>query len=168
MPAWYNFPMREMLKTFAVPAFGALAVLIFLMFGPFSGGFEVKQPAIGKLSEKTTPITINGKPFKAFIANIPLLRERGLSGRESLEADEVMLFVFDYAAPHGFWMKDMLFPIDIMWVGENENVVEVKENVLPSSYPNVFVPRVAARFAVEARAGFVEENEIHVGDTIVF
>jgi uncharacterized membrane protein (UPF0127 family) len=93
-------------------------------------------------------------------------QERGLGGRASLPANEGMLFVFDHTGPHGFWMKDMQFPIDIIWLDENKRVVHIESNVQPSSYPNVYSPEMPSRYALEVNAGYAATHSIVAGSKI--
>lgn len=95
-------------------------------------------------------------------------RERGLSGRESLAVNAGMLFVFEKPGLYGFWMKGMKFPIDILWLDENLRVVDIKEKAEPSSYsitsPQNFVPQDAAKFVLEANAGFASYAGVKISN----
>ena len=61
------------------------------------------------------------------VADTQASRELGLSGREKMGDDEGILFVFDTPGRYGFWMKDMQFPLDIIWINQNGVVVNMKE-----------------------------------------
>src|SRR3989344_2846222 len=61
-------------------------------------------------------------------------RERGLSGTPALAPTEGMLFEFPTNALHSIWMKDMLIPIDIVWLSDEFLVVDIRENVSPDSF----------------------------------
>ena len=67
-----------------------------------------------------------------------------------------MLFVFPDNDQHGIWMKDMKFPIDIIWISENYNIVHVKKDATPESYPTVFKNSKPARYVLELPAGSIE------------
>ena len=67
-------------------------------------------------------------------------RVKGLSLREKLDNDSVVLFVFDKPNFYGIWMKEMLFPIDIAWLDENKKIVSIEANVSPQTYPKIFYP----------------------------
>lgn len=79
-----------------------------------------------------------------------------------------MLFVFPKDGTYSFWMKDMLFAIDIIWLDANARVVFAAEHVVPESYPAIFTPHTAARYVLELPAGFVAEHHIGVGDVLTF
>src|SRR3989344_9477865 len=80
--------------------------------------------------KKTVALDIRGASITAELAETIFERSRGLSGRQSLGADEGMLFLFDTVEPHTMWMKDMAFPIDILWI-KNGRVVDLEEGARP-------------------------------------
>ncbi|MEY2664714.1 MAG: hypothetical protein RIT04_522 [Candidatus Parcubacteria bacterium] len=95
-------------------------------------------------------------------------KELGLGGRDSLASDTGMLFVFDESSEHAFWMKDMKFGIDIIWLDENMRVVHVENDVLPESYPKIFSSREKSRFVLEVSAGIAKKNNYTEGSTLDF
>ncbi len=109
---------------------------------------------------------VNQAPLKIFLANTPETRQRGLSGLQSLPEDRGLLFVFNTNERYGIWMKDMQFPIDIMWMDENFNIIHIKQQVQPSTYPTIFYPPKDARFVLETNAGFTDRFGITVGDSV--
>src|SRR3972149_4363578 len=86
-------------------------------------------------------VRVNSAVIKTEIAGTPAERTRGLSGRECIGKNQGMLFVFDKPDYYPFWMKNMRFPIDIIWIDASKKVVYVKSNVAPSSYPQTFVSK---------------------------
>ncbi len=95
-------------------------------------------------------------------------RRTGLGGRQSLNQDSTMLFIFPTSSQHGIWMKDMNFPIDIIWLDANKKVVHIESHVSPETYPTTFTPTEPAKYVLETNAGFVDENSITIGDTAEF
>ena len=89
----------------------------------------------------------------AMVADTDQLREKGLGDRLSLEKNSGMLFFFDQPATYGFWMKDMNFPIDIIWVDGQKKVVGVAPAVPTSTYPSIFSPPSAISFVLEVNSG---------------
>lgn len=89
--------------------------------------------------------------------------QKGLSGRSNLPTDQGLLFVFDREDIHRFWMRDMNFPIDILWLDEKMKVVYIKEVALPTSYPEVFTPTTKAKYVLETPAQFVANYGIKIG-----
>lgn len=112
-------------------------------------------------------VSIGGQAVRVDIADTPALREKGLSGRVALAAGEGMLFVFPEEGLHSFWMKDMHFPIDIIWLDVSGKVVHIAPNVPPESYPTTFLPENPARFVLEVPAGFAAAHSIGVGSRAV-
>ena len=96
-------------------------------------------------------------------------RLQGLAGRAGLKDDEGMYFVFDNPDRYGFWMKGMLFPIDIIWIKE-ESVIGFHENLEPdnSSSPQIYYPPAPVDRVLEVKAGNVERLGIKTGDSAVF
>ena len=74
-----------------------------------------------------------------------------------------MLFVFPKDDRYGFWMKDMLIPLDMFWLNAQGHVVYIAENVATSTYPNVFYPTEPARYVLETVAGFARVHNIVIG-----
>jgi len=115
-------------------------------------------------------VFIDGKEFDVEVADTLLARQQGLSGREELGEDEGMLFVFTRTAVHGFWMKDMLIPIDIIWI-QGEEVIGFDTEIYPEpgvSAMNltIYKPPAPVNFVLEVPAGTVERNGIQVGDSV--
>lgn len=92
-------------------------------------------------------------PLRFEIADTPEERAQGLSGRQSIPDNYAMLFVYEEADLHGFWMKDMFVPIDIIWLGDDGTVLKIEEAVSPDTYPKVFYPPQPVRYVLEMRAG---------------
>lgn len=83
----------------------------------------------------------------------PAAREQGLSGRADIPEDFGMLFVFPQKDTHVFWMKDMLAPIDIIWLLEDGTIAGIEPSVATSTYPNFFEAPVPVRYVLETKAG---------------
>ncbi|MCR4280999.1 MAG: DUF192 domain-containing protein [Candidatus Kaiserbacteria bacterium] len=117
-------------------------------------------------SSELQSIQIAGKTIRVSVANTPDARARGLGGVNMLASGEGMLFVFDTDSRYQFWMKDMLFSIDILWLSSYGRVVDMRENASPMTYPEVFTPNVPARYVLELPAGFARDNNVNVGDIV--
>ena len=89
-----------------------------------------------------------------------------MSGRISLGKNDSMLFVFDSDSRPGFWMKDMKFPIDIVWLDASKKVVTIKRNATPESYLEAYYPSAPARYVIELVSGRASELGIDVGTTL--
>lgn len=93
------------------------------------------------------------KIYTASIANNKEERELGLSNTTSLPPDMLKLFIFEQSDSYGFWMKDMNYPIDIVFLNENMEVVSFFDNVRPDSYPQVFYPESNSLYVLEMNTG---------------
>lgn len=113
-------------------------------------------------------LDLSKEPFSVLLADTPELQERGLSGRESLLPNQVMLFIFDEPSQYGIWMKDMKFPLDILWLDQSKRIIFIQESVSPETYPEVFAPDLPAKYVLEAKSGFVAENKLKIGSEIYF
>ena len=99
------------------------------------------------------------------LADTPKLRTRGLSGTERLAPGTGMLFVFDTPGTHGFWMKDMRYPLDIVWIDPTLTVVGVT-TAYPQSYPEIFYPPTAVAYVLEVTAGEAKAMGIEIGTVV--
>lgn len=97
-------------------------------------------------------------------------RQLGLMFREKINWDQGMLFVFKREGIYSFWMKNMRFSIDILWLDREKRIVHLETNVPPcpndpcpsysSSYPALFV--------LELKAGSVDKHQLKLYDKIEF
>jgi uncharacterized protein len=101
------------------------------------------------------------------VANTHQTRRQGLSGRTALPEGTGMLFAFEQEGEWGIWMKDMRFPIDIVWMDSAGRVLTVAHNVSPATYPNSFYPDAPARYVLELPAGYAAARGIAEGTELV-
>ncbi len=136
-----------------------VASLIVILIGLFNSR-EVSIPS--------PFITIGETKIAVEIADTAETRAQGLSGRDSLTENTGLLFIFDTASQPGFWMKDMNFPIDIIWLDESWKIVDVTTNALPEKYPEIYLPRSPVRYVLEVNAGFISTHDLKIGDQARF
>lgn len=123
--------------------------------------------------KKTTPLTVKTLSIVATISRTLEERRAGLGGRESLEINRGMLFVFDTSDNWAIWMKGMKFPIDIIWIGEDKKIVSIAQNVVmqpgkKDSELATYKPSGPARYVLEINAGLANANGLTVGDMVNF
>ena len=111
--------------------------------------------------------TLGGVSLRLEYATTTAAQKRGLSGRAEVPGDYGMLFVFNTANRYGFWMKDMLAPIDIFWLDDSLKVVAVSSDLDPATYPDVFYPPIPVRYVLETAAGFARAHSIATGTPLV-
>ncbi len=98
------------------------------------------------------------------IADNQKTRRTGLSNLEYLPQERGLLFVFDNSDTYGIWMKDMNFPIDIIWLDKYLNVVDIHENISKDTYPTSFYPKAPVMFILEVNTGFSSKYNVEIGD----
>jgi uncharacterized membrane protein (UPF0127 family) len=115
---------------------------------------------------KTTLLHIDGQEIRAAIADNSANQELGLGNRSNLPDGEGMLFIFTTDSEEAFWMKDMHFSIDMVWISVEGNIVYMAQDISPDTYPENFVPTSPARYVLELPAGYAQAHGFKVGDTV--
>ena len=120
-------------------------------------------------SKKFQEVCFKDYCFKVKIADTPQERARGLMYKTSLKENEGMLFVFNKPGIYGFWMKNTLIPLDIIWLDENYKVVHVKENAQPCLNENcpIFKNSMPAKYILEINSGLSKKLGIEIGDRFI-
>lgn len=151
---------------------GGIAVILFSFLG--------RNDAPAELSPAPT-LTKGDIEIELIIADTPAKRTQGLSEHNGLKQNQGMLFVFEEEDHHGIWMKDMLFPLDIIWLtdapaevsaqaGKDDErrmvIVDVQKNAGPESFPKIYSPKEKAFYVLEVNAGFLDKNNIKIGDVL--
>jgi hypothetical protein len=78
-----------------------------------------------------------------------------------------MLFLFEKPGTYRFWMKGMRFPIDIVWIRDDE-VVGIEHNVpLPAAIPQTYTPPVPVAVVLELPAGDAARRGIEIGSRVL-
>jgi hypothetical protein len=115
----------------------------------------------------TIQVTLAGVPVLASVADTMSTRIKGLSNTPYLPDNVIKLFAFGVPGSHSIWMKDMNYPIDIIWIAEDGTIVHIEENVSPDTFPQSFSSPTPAWFVVETNAGFVAKHDVQVGDELI-
>jgi len=135
--------------------------VVFFLYQNYSG------PVINYLyGEQKLSIFLRDVPVLVTPVVNPEERQKGLSGVTALPENEGMLFIFEEEGRYGFWMKDTLLSLDIIWINNNQEIVHIERNVRPESYPATYYSPVPARFVVEVNAFFTSTFNINVGDKV--
>ena len=103
--------------------------------------------------------------LKAEIALSTGEKQKGLSGRDYMKENNGMLFIFPQSGLYPFWMKDMKFPIDIIWLDDELKIIGLEKNINPNTLPEKFFPPSLAKFVLEVNGGWSDENKIKEGMT---
>ena len=134
-------------------------VLVFAIFYAFKSDYS-------SFGNMVIPLTIKNNYFKVEIVSNEQKMQLGLGKRSDICNNCGMLFKFKEAGKHSFWMKDMLFPIDIIWIFNNK-IVYIEKNVQPD-FPGTLNPDEISDAVLELKAGNVDNFGILIRDTIIF
>lgn len=125
-----------------------------------------------EFSYATTTISTPNGNIVAQIADTLDKQTQGLSDRTGLVQGSGMLFVFNSPSPQYMWMKDMNFPLDMVWLDQNKKVVYIATDLTPQSYdqnpPEIFSSPVNALYVIEIPSGDANRLGIVVGKTLSF
>ncbi len=119
---------------------------------------------------ETTVIRVREKNLTVYVARTYKQQFTGWSNRDSMGSVDGMLFPFGLKGRQAMVMRDMRFPIDIVWL-DNGVVVDVAPNAVPEpgvSEANLFLyrPRAEANAVIEFRAGLASELGLIIGDRV--
>jgi hypothetical protein len=128
---------------------------------------SVTQENVNK-SYATATIYASKGMIIAEIANTPAKRELGLSNRTSLATNTGILFIFPNSGEYDFWMKDMNFPLDIVWIRPNKVVAGVDAGILPETFPETFNSPTEIQFVLELNANDAKKFGIATGTVLKF
>ncbi len=143
-----------------------LGIVILILFSYFT--FKNDQDLPLEKSDNLQAITIGGKKLNIDIADEPHEQARGLSGRKSMTENEGMLFVFPQPLVPAFWMKEMNFSLDLIWIDASGKIIGIEKNVSPDTYPKTFSPPSPIKYVLEVNAGWSDRNDIRIGDLVSF
>ena len=138
-----------------------------------------KVDSLGALSPSTddhglVSVHIGDLVFRAATAITPTDRTLGLSGRSSMPRDSGMLFVFETEGQFEFWMKDMEFPLDLIWIDSDCYITDITINAPPADNDSdvsdiiSYGPRSQAQYVLEINGGLVETLGIQEGEPVAF
>lgn len=145
-------------------------ILAALILAGFAGILLQRSQAGQKSGDIDSPATLSVSNRQYLLEVVSTTQDKisGLSGRSSLPQDRGMLFVYDRESVRCFWMKDMNFPLDIIWLNRNREVVHIERNLSQDTYPKTFCPEQDAMYVIELNANEVERAGIDEGDKLDF
>ena len=137
----------------------AILVIVDILFAYF---VYQKKYGVGDVSR----VCFDNDCFAVEIAATNSEREKGLMGRQSLGADQGMIFIYDKPGYYSFWMKNTLIPLDIVWLDKDRRVVFINENTQPCREDDcpALTPVIQAQYVFEANAGTAEKIGLQYGD----
>lgn len=112
-------------------------------------------------------VCFKGGCVEAEVADSRDKRMQGLMFRESLPKNSGMLFIFDKEEDQGFWMKNMNFALDVIWINADKEVVKISKNVPPCKDECESIsPGKKVKYVLEVNSGFAESSNIRAGETV--
>ena len=128
-------------------------------------------PTVALEYQKAQVITATGVAIEVEVADTPQKRQLGLGFRDYLAPKEGMLFVFQQRKEQHFWMKNMLIPIDIIWI-DNYRIIHIEEFVSPPQQnekpPILGSHGKKSNFVLELAAGQVKELSLRTGQSVEY
>ncbi len=105
------------------------------------------------------------KAIDVELAETPDKRHTGLMYRDNMEESQGMLFIFDKEEPQGFYMKNTIMPLDIIFINGKKEIVKIYKHTTP--YSEEDLPSLKPiLYVVEVKAGFTDKYNIKEGDFI--
>jgi uncharacterized membrane protein (UPF0127 family) len=166
-------------SNYLVPAVILVVIIVALVIALVVGESKPKSPAKPKTQASTScgpyrddvNVKIGGRVFKTELAKTAGEQAKGLGGRPCIGPNQAMLFAFSKPGQYRFWMKDMKFPIDILWIDSTKRVVAQEIDVEPSTYhsSNPFFendPNHLAQFVLEVKANTSTGLHITLGTPV--
>lgn len=119
---------------------------------------------------KQSNVCFKDSCFNVELARTSQERVSGLMFKQSLDSDKGMLFIFHKEGEYSFWMKNMLIPLDIIWIDKNEKVVWIEENIQPCLEQECesIKSDQKAKYVLELNADTVDRINLKIGDELVF
>jgi uncharacterized membrane protein (UPF0127 family) len=152
-----------------------IGCLLLVHFHKASASYRTNDVNIGSNSgfASATPNILGTKPDIHVVQGITFeivadqaAQQKGLGGRANIANNYGMLFVFPEDGNYGFWMKDMLASIDMVWISSDGTIASITPSVAPDTYPTIFYPPTPIRYVLETQAGFVMKKGWKVGTKI--
>jgi hypothetical protein len=127
---------------------------VLVLLGMCSAGYAAESSA-------TLPLTIGKQVFQVEVATTPDERERGLMARTQLAANSGMLFKFEQAAPHCFWMHNTPLPLSIAFIDEQGRIANLAD--MQPQTDTLHCARTNVRYALEVTQGGFAQRGITTG-----
>jgi len=147
-----------------------LGAILAVLIAAFAIGLSprVRKPAYSQSGNIVREIKIGGNKIMAEIVANPEKRALGLSGRDGSCPDCGMLFVFEKPGEYSFWMKDMRFDLDIVWISNGE-ITGIEKNISHTGGSSTVVrPNVPVNDVLEVNAGTSDKLKLKEGDKLSF
>jgi len=136
-------------------------MVLMLLLLPWGAG--VAQPV--RYGQVILP---GGQVLHVEVADTPIRRQLGYMFREQVGPEDGMIFLFEETAFHSFWMKNVSFPLDILWLADDGTVVDASPQTPPCAEDPCpsYLPMARALYVLELAGGRAGELGIGPGQTL--
>lgn len=151
-----------------------LALAMTMIAGCGSGAAPSAGTSEWESKGPMTPLTLpDGAELRCEMKLRPEDQAEGMMFRPELPPDVCMLFVFRTFEPRAFWMYQTLHPLDIVWLDDNKQIVEMSPNTPPCDSRDArncppYGGSAASVYVVEFRSGTIDAHGLELGQTIEF
>ena len=122
--------------------------------------FRRSKPEVG--------IKLGKSSIRAELAKSSFAKAKGLMLRKTIDSGRGMLFDFGAETSPSMWMFGMLFPIDMLWLDGGFRIVHIEKSCQPLRIWKIYTPKKKARYVLEVKSGFCNENGINEGQYASF
>ena len=142
-----------------------IVILVLLKLGQKGESLPATPPRAGQDKPEQGYLQINNQKIPVEIARTKTEQERGLSGRESLPPGTGMLFIYNQPDYRSFWMKEMNFPLDFIWIKEGK-IVAITKNITPQDFqpPQALESPKSVDQVLELNTGEIKQLNLKIGN----
>ena len=119
-------------------------------------------------SSSINQVCFESNCFIVDVSDNSLERTQGLMFRSSLDENKGMLFIFESSGLYSFWMKNTLIPLDIIWINENLEIIDIQRDAQPctSEVCKSYSLSSEALYVLEINSGLTEKYGMNIGDKV--
>ncbi len=149
--------------------FTCLSISSLLLCTSFTHQISFSQNSTKSLAPST--VKIKNLVIHVDLAVTQDQQEKGLSIKNNMTDNEGMLFPFKTPGDYSFWMKDMKFPLDILWINSSNQIHHIEKNLQPCTFI-LFCPSVSpgthsnSIYVLEVNSGYTTKHNVNVGDKV--
>lgn len=146
----------------------AALITIIIVAGAWLYLFKIPNPQLPTGNVILTNSQGQDLYVNAEIADTPIKISRGLMNRTSLEPNAGMLFTLSKERRYSVWMKNMLIPIDVMYISGDGNIVDIKHELQPCKTPICpnYKSSSPIKYALEVNSGYAKQNNLNIGNKV--
>ena len=139
-----------------------IMIIVMIAYGAYTLLCDVNKP-------RPVVVRAGQATLQAEIAETAEQRYKGLSDRSGLTENQAMLFKFEGDDKWEMVMRNMSFPLYIIWLDKDKKVVHIEHEVQPDAEPyEIYKPKVPARYVLEVAAGVAKKSSIVKGSKVEF